>query len=52
MRGNRKIGKYIQRLGEIHGGGIDLTVETATRMLAVVKCIEAALVAYLRKTRL
>lgn len=52
MRGNRKIVKYIERLGEIHDGGIDLDVEMATRMLAVVKCMEAALVAYLKKIRL
>lgn len=52
MRGNRKIAKYIERLSEIHEGRIDLTVEMATRLLAVVKCLETALVAYLAKYKL
>ena len=52
MRGNRKIAKYVARLGEIHGGQTDLNVDTATRMLAVIKCIETALMAYLAKHKL
>ena len=53
MRNNRKIDKYIERIGQIHAGGSgDLSVADATRMLAIIKCLEAALTAFLFKRKL
>ncbi len=53
MRSNRKIGEYVERINQINGHRTgDLNVADATRMLAVIKCLEAALTAYLLKMKL
>ena len=53
MRNNRKIAKYIERINEINAGRCgDLSVSDASRMLAIIKCLESALTAYLFKMKL
>jgi len=51
--GIEKTAEYIDRLAQLHYDNAgNLSVRTATRMLAVLKCLEAALTAYLRKVEL
>ena len=52
-QGVEKIGEYIERLFQLsYKNDGYLNVRTATKMLAVVKCLEAPLLAYLSKLKL
>ena len=52
-RGIEKIGEYIDRLDRLHYRNAgQLNVDTAIRMLAVLKCLERALTAYLSRMKL
>jgi hypothetical protein len=51
--GIEKFSEYIERLVQInYDNAGSLNVTTATRMLAILKCLESALTAYLRKVEL
>lgn len=52
-RGIEQIGDYVQQLERLQYRSCgNLSRDTAMRMLAVLKCLEAALTAYLIKLRL
>ena len=53
MRNHRKISKYIEIIARIHNGRSgDLNVDDAIRLLALLTCLKAELIAYLRKMKI
>ena len=52
-RGTVRIGEYVERLVDLKSDMAgELDVDAVTRMLAVLKCLERALTAYLSRMKL